>query len=425
MSFLNWGFRATVKLHQAEPEHSRSLKLRSGETVPFSDFVKDRLSIVDPSKKLWLNPLLFNGSLQTLYYAMHDLLTSFQVHYGRELFQYADDGQCSLDWVIPAPESKASFDKLYKETLPEDSPRLHPRTRFFTPEEAAQRRQAGQQEGSDEPICVILHGLGGGSNEPLIRNVAEYLAKKDGHTKWDTVVINLRGCCRTKITTGRLFTGFSTDDIGEVLVELKRRYPTRPIFAVGFSFGAVLLANYLGLGAKDPLVKAACLIGCPWDMSDLAYHLMLSWTGAYMLSPSLVLFLNKIIKNNFSELNKHNPEMFTKERLDKGFKMKETWQWDALYTCRLVGYSSSFEYYRKASPINRIGDISVPTLIINSTDDPAVSVRLPVHEVPNNPNLCLVETNLGGHLGFVKANGAFWCSEVADEFFARFHADVE
>lgn len=416
LGFFKWGFRATVKLHTADEDKSPKVK----DSLTFREFVTS-LPIIDTSKKLWLNPLLFNGTLQTLYYATKDSKTTFPVWYGRELFQYKDGGICSLDWVIPEPELKEDFKKIYAETLPENSPRLHPRTRFFTPEELSTRVAREQTPDSTDPICVVLHGLAGGSHEPLIRNLGQYLQKTSSNN-WDVVVANSRGCCRTKITSSKLFHALSTDDIKEVLIELRSRYPSRPIYTVGFSFGAVILANFLG--SADPeiadLVKAAVLIGCPWDLVDSAYHIDESLLGRYMFNPNLTMFLNKLIKSNLTELRLHDPELFSEENVRKTKAAKKTWQWDNELTCKSAGFSNSWEYYREASPARRIANIKTPTLIINSTDDPAVSCRLPIQDVYCNPNLAMVETNLGGHLGYVKYSGEFWCVEVADDFFNKF-----
>lgn len=419
---LGWGFRANVQVHMADDKHSKELTTKDGSRLTLNELVH-HLDVVDPSKKLWLNPLLFNGTLQTLYYAKLDALQKYQIYYGREVFHYKDEGICSLDWVIPPPESTEQFKQQYKETLPEGLPRLHPRSRYFSEDEIKARTQENQAD-ITTPLVVILHGLGGGSHEPLIRNLAENIANKTNNT-WDCVVINNRGCCRTKVTNGKLFNALSVDDIGEVVEALRARYPNRPLYAVGFSFGACMLANYLGTLPDNSLVHAAALVGCPWDLVDLAYHIQNSLTGRHLLNPALTTFLNKIVKNNFAELNKHSPYLFSEENLKLGMQQKRTWQFDSVYTCHTAGYASPWEYYREASPARRISKINIPTIALNSTDDPAVSVRLPSEEIAHNPNMVMVETDLGGHLGWVQLDGKFWCVEVVEEFFTLFDEKVK
>lgn len=411
--FWKWGFRASIKLHTAPEDES----IKINQDLTLNQFLAQDLPLVDTSSKLWLHPLLFNGSLQTLYYAMHKSHTEFQVYYGRELFQYKDGGQCSLDWIIPKPESKEAFDKISKESFPESSPRLHPKSRFFTTAELEKLTAEGQTPDSTDPICVVSHGLAGGSHEPLIRNLGKILYESD--TNWDVVVVNNRGCCRTKITTGQLFNALTTEDIKDVLVELRKRYPSRPIYAVGFSFGAVMLANFLGEAGEEAqlLLKGACLIGCPWDLAASARHLDSSITGHRLFGPSLAQFLSRLVKSNLKELRAHLPALFSEENVQKALEAKTTADWDNVITCKTAGFDTVWDYYEAGSPQQRMSTIAVPTLIINSTDDPAVDANLPIKEVYANPHLAMVESDLGGHLGFVKYSGDFWCVQVADEFF--------
>ncbi|WPK25976.1 hypothetical protein PUMCH_003318 [Australozyma saopauloensis] len=405
IGFWKWGFRASIDVKN-EKAHSPVLN----STTTLNTLISELPILKD--RKLWLSPLLFNGTLQTINYATAKA-EKHSVFYGREIFTYSDNGICSLDWIIPA-ESKEEFSKLYEQTLPENWPRLHPRTRFFTKEELAARTEKGQSD-STRPICVVFHGLAGGSHEPLIRNLADDLTSNQGN-EWDLVVVNSRGCCRTKITLGKLFSAFSQEDVGEVLEDLKLRYPNRPLYTIGFSFGAAILTNYLGFQAERSreLVEGAVLIGCPWDMAVSARHLENSLSGRYLFNPQLTLFLNKLVKANYAELTQHHPEIFNKDSVNQAWKAKRTWQWDDIFTCKTVGFKDSWAYYAAASPILRAGDIRVPTLIINSTDDPAVAPIFP--DTSKNPYLALIETNLGGHLGWAKYSGEFWCVEVADEF---------
>lgn len=422
MTIFNWGFRSAIKIHQSDESKSVELPSRTLKSLKFTDIIQHALPIIDQSKKLWLNPLLFNGTLQTLYYAQADSQNKFKIYYGRETFTYEDGGICSLDWTIPTPTDKDEFARLYKQTLPEDSPRLHPRSRYFTEEELAARTQYDQE--STEPIVFVCHGLGGGSHEPLIRNLIENFNKKTNNA-WDMVVLNNRGCCRTKITTGKLFNAMSVEDINECIIEIKKRYPKRPLYAVGFSFGAVILANYLGtVPEAHTYVKAACLIGCAWDLVDSAYHIDESWSGHYLFNPALTKFLNRIISNNFGELSSHAPKLFNEDNLALGKRQTKTWQFDDVYTCHTAGYENSMQYYRETSPAKVMHNIKVPTLCLNSTDDPAVGVRLPALETKYNPHLALVETELGGHLGWVQTNGKFWCVEVVEEFFTKYEENV-
>lgn len=97
--------------------------------------------------------------------------------------------------------------------------------------------------GSDDkkPMLIALHGLTGGSHEVYLRAVlAPLITKENGFA---ACVINARGCAMSKITTRQLFNARFTGDIRETAKFLKRIYPNRPLFVVGFSMGANILTN--------------------------------------------------------------------------------------------------------------------------------------------------------------------------------------
>ena len=74
---------------------------------------------------------------------------------------------------------------------------------------------------------------------------------------------------------------------------------------------------------------------------------------------------------------------------------------DIVFTCRLYGYESPEEYWYKASCFHRIPYIKVPTLFINTLDDPIVGYRGIDFDVFKSNKYCALATlNTGGHLGF-------------------------
>lgn len=410
----NWGFRSNKRIHKSE--NTLELATKDGETIKFGEIV-DNVKSANPKEKLWLHPLLFNGNLQTMYYAANNGSDKFKIWYGREKFTYKDEGICSWDWVIDEPTSEEEFKLEYKKTLPENWPRLTPRTRFLNPEELKIKQTVDTK--SEKPIVVVFHGLGGGSHELLIRNLAHLLTTGDQKDKYDMVVINARGCCRTKITTGKLFHALATGDVEEAAIELKTRFPNRPLIAVGFSFGAVILANYLGKHPNSKLFKAASLVGCPFDLVQSAKGMEASWGGTYLFNPSLVGFLNKIIKNNLEELRSHNPELLNEENVNKARNATKTYEFDQVFTCKTAGFDNVWDYYKTGSPQNYLQEISIPTLAVSSKDDPSCK-SIPFDKFTANPNIALVETDLGGHLAFVTPKKEFWCAHVVQEFISSF-----
>ncbi|ODQ78773.1 hypothetical protein BABINDRAFT_9010 [Babjeviella inositovora NRRL Y-12698] len=409
---IPWGYNANLTLHTHED--SVKLPMKAGDAtamIPLRKLVQNLLSVKPGYVKL--NPYLFNGTLQTMYYSKE--FNKHQIFYGRQLVKFQDKGTASADFVI-LPESKADFSKKSAETIPEGWPRMNRNTRFLSTEEVG---KLYSDMAPEKPIVVILHGLGGGSHEPLVRAIADRLYSGN---KYDVVVLNSRGCSRTKISTPELFNALSTGDIREFVANLKEAYPNKPVYAVGLSFGGTILGNFLGEDSDKCLVDAACVISAPWDLVDSAYHIGNSYSGKHMFGPAVASFLHRLIKNNKQELSENWPDFFTPELLNR--KFQSTIEFDNLITAPLVGFHCANDYYREGSPVNRIFDIHTPTLILNSTDDPVVSVRLPYDEVRSNPWLCMVETDLGGHLGYMKPGNESWTADLISDYFEEFTKTV-
>lgn len=60
---------------------------------------------------------------------------------------------------------------------------------------------------------------------------------------WEACVVNSRGCARSKITTGVLYNARATWDVRQVVNWLRKSFPNRPLFGIGYSLGANILVN--------------------------------------------------------------------------------------------------------------------------------------------------------------------------------------
>jgi predicted alpha/beta-fold hydrolase len=149
---------------------------------------------------------------------------SIPIYYKRWIFENEDPvytGQFSVDFV----------------TTPNDShdPDLPSRTTYFTEEEF---HDIGSLD--SKPMLVMLHGLSGGSHELYLRHV---LAPLVGDGGWEACVVISRGCSRTKITTSVLYNARATWDVRQVVKWLRKTFPNRPLFGMGFSLGANIMTN--------------------------------------------------------------------------------------------------------------------------------------------------------------------------------------
>lgn len=217
---MDWLGHANLDFHaSSEPI---SFKTQDGDTKTLVDVVKEAAS---PCR---LNPLLFNGHLQTCWTAVNK--EAPPVHYKRRIFE-ADhseySGSFAVDFYVSPEEAPEEID----ESLP-------PRTTYFSEAELARLEKEGTDD--NRPMLVILHGLSGGSHEVYLRHAVAPLLDSG---KWEACVINSRGCAKSKITTGILYNARATWDTRQLVKWLRKTFPNRPLFGIGFSLGACILTN--------------------------------------------------------------------------------------------------------------------------------------------------------------------------------------
>jgi hypothetical protein len=86
-------------------------------------------------------------------------------------------------------------------------------------------------------------------------------------------------------------------------------------------------------------------------------------------------------------------------------------EFDGRFTAPVHGYASAEDYWARASALPVLGQIRVPTLLVNALDDPFLSPSCYPTDV-DNPDLTVLTPRYGGHVGFV-APGEYWSETVA------------
>jgi uncharacterized protein len=269
----NWltGACAKTFAHSSEP---LILPSNNGPDRTLSELCQD----VTPDCNL--NPVLWNGHLQTLWTGMKP--TGPKLHYKRRIFSAEDPrfkGHFAVDFVVAPPPSKDGTEA--KDGGPEDEGLLEdpmgvghyrapPRTTYFTDKEF-------ENLGSDDtkPLLITLHGLSGGSYEVYLRHVlAPLVAQSPEGEKagglsggdWEALVINSRGCAGAKITSSILYNARATWDTRQIVKWCRKTWPNRPLFGIGFSLGANILTNVCSVAPIQRLDSSNCLlILSHWD----------------------------------------------------------------------------------------------------------------------------------------------------------------
>lgn len=183
---MEWFGKANVDfVHAPAP---RIVKEKDGKET-------DLLKIVEKTTPpCQLNPLLFNGHMQTIWTATKP--HGPEVYYKRKIFQADTEtyhGSFAVDFVTEPFEAS--------------DPELSRRTLNFTDDEFA-----NLPSDDTKPMLVVLHGLSGGSHEVYLRHTIAPLIGQG----WEICVVNSRGCARSKFTSGVLYNARATWDIRQV-----------------------------------------------------------------------------------------------------------------------------------------------------------------------------------------------------------------
>ncbi|KAK0754955.1 Alpha/Beta hydrolase protein [Schizothecium vesticola] len=331
-----------------------------------------------------LNPLLFNGHLQTIWTSVKE--EGPPIHYKRKVFD-ADHkiyhGSFAVDFVV---EPHQEVDET-----------LFPRTSYFSEQEFS-------KIGSDDkrPMVIVLHGLSGGSYEVYLRHAIAPLVLGEG--EWEACVVNARGCANSEVTSGVLFNARATWDVRQVINWARKTFPNRPLFGLGFSLGANILTNYVGEeGAECPL-KGAISVGNPFDLEISNKALQRSTLGLHVYQKVMGTNMKKLIEQHKEAVLEH-----TKLDLDRIQNLKYLYEFDREVQTVTWGYPTENAYYRDASSSDAVLAIRIPYLALSALDDPiAVEEAIPYQEIKANPYTVLVTTSLGGHLSWFEFGGGRW-----------------
>ncbi|CDK28665.1 unnamed protein product [Kuraishia capsulata CBS 1993] len=413
---MPFGFGFVSEVTHYGPERPVRLPSKSGPATSMKEIISKHVPEFENKASAILNPLLFSGDLQTIYAGIGNFDSVDQVYYGRDVMTYPNGGAGCLDFCIS--ERRYSEYETSQDDVPKgQSAVLPPRTRFFVKSELD-----GLASQDTRPLLVLLHGLSGGSYEGYIRAVVSQIT--DAKYGFEAVVLNARGCALSQITTPQLFNGFWTDDVRFTMKYLRKLFPHRPFFGIGFSLGASILANYVGQESDNCDFKAVCIMADPWDLAGSAYCINRTILGSKAYSPAMTQSLVSLLKKHEKMLLED--EAFAKRYHSNIDKVKTLIEFDNQFTGPMFGFNTAMEYYRLGSSFNRIMAIRTPCLILNALDDPIVGHEcLPYHEVAVNPYTLMLTTTHGGHLGYFKPNGQRWYADPVCRFFHGFMEDVD
>ncbi len=191
-------------------------------------------------------------------------------------------------------------------------------------------------------------------------------------------------------------------------------FPHRPHYAVGVSLGGNALLKYLGEvgdAARKNLERAAAVCA-PIDLVATAEHLQSSHFRFYNQ-----YFLQKM-KASVRHYKTCYPDLADWPRV---FSAKSVYDFDEYFTAPVHGFSGAIHLWKEGSAAPLLSRINVPTLLLNSADDPIVPINS-LRNVQTSPAVTRCITEQGGHVGFI--DGTFpghlrWLPNTLLDYFER------
>ncbi|HLD64793.1 MAG TPA: hydrolase [Pseudomonas sp.] len=251
---------------------------------------------------------------------------------------------------------------------------------------------------ADAPLVLALHGLSGSSNSLYVLGLQQRLAAQG----WASVALNWRGCSGEPNLLPRGYHSGASDDLAAVIAHLRAQRPLAPLHAVGYSLGGNVLLKHLGESGADCALQGAVAVSVPFRLDHCADRMGLGLSRFYQahFMRAMVGYLRDK-QQRFQHEGQHE-RLAALQGLGGLEDMRTFWQFDGRFTAPLHGYSDAEDYYRRASSRYFLGEIRVPTLLIQAADDPFVFA----HSVPERHELA-ADTQMelharGGHVGFIE-----------------------
>lgn len=264
-----------------------------------------------------------------------------------------------------------------------------------------------QSSAQKATTALICHGLGGSSASPIVLGMAAALWKAG----MNVVRYNMRNCGGTEDRCRTLYHSGMYGDVVRVLDELIA-WGCDSIVLVGFSAGGNLMLNAAAaLGHSAPAqLKAMATVCGAMDVAAAADGLHQGFSRFYEW-----MFVRELVQL-FQKKVKLYPDIFHLSHLRKFHSIRE---FDNDITAPYSAYRDADDIYASISSSRWVERIAVPTLVIQSNDDPFIRLLPATREkVKRNPNITFLETERGGHCGFVAQGRRWWAEETVEAFFA-------
>jgi len=328
----------------------------------------------------------------------------------REVMKMPSDGaRVALDWEVPLP--------LYQSSL--------------NLRKTSQEIENGILRGPIErPVIILLHGINNDASFGYMKSLMRSCTNRG----WNACGANFRGCGGIPLATPRGYNAAYTNDLRSIVHAIAARIKgeENPIFIVGSSLGANVVVKYLGeegfsgtlpvnvaggITLGNPIHINGNGIASPWSeliAAGIKKTFIQSWKtlGSIKCSNYKHTFRKMLMARNVAQIDNILAPIFIRNDPNYPFKTK-------------IGYENGEAYWKDASSYHHVANVTVPLLQLSSQDDFLVAnlVKRSFSKCFANPNVLVVESKCGGHLGWQETpqdrrfgTGQSWADNAVADF---------
>jgi len=240
---------------------------------------------------------------------------------------------------------------------------------------------------------IVVHGLEGSTESQYMTGVARNALAAN----MNVVLMNQRNCGGMDQCAPTLYNSSLSSDVAAVARHIVEKDGVSRFALIGFSMGGNLVLKLAGeWGSEAPPQLRGVAAVCPaMDLAASADALHEPANRLYEYYFLLQLF------RRMRRKAKHFPGFLDLSRLRGVRSLRE---FDDRITAYYCGFTGADDYYARAAAANVVDRIAVPTLIINSNNDPFIRLCPETRErILRNRNITFVESADGGHCAFIGA----------------------
>ncbi len=270
--------------------------------------------------------------------------------------------------------------------------------------------------GNRNELVILLHGLTGSSCSSYILGLQQALLQ----IGLRTVALNFRGCSGRPNDRANAYHSGETGDLDHVYRNIRRCEPETLIAVVGFSLGGNALLKWLGENGNKLDLFAAVAVSVPFELSKCADRMDRGFSRLYRNRMLNELNRYMTVKHRHLEARGLREEARKIAAMGDLAGVRSFWEYDNRVVAPLYGFRDVHDYYEQCSSRRYLSAITVPTLLLQSLDDPFLTSDI-IPEPRELPAQVDLEISAhGGHVGFVTGwlpgKPGYWLEHTIPEY---------